>query len=73
MSVTMPHYAKTSLLGLIGYGLHSAFRTLSEASHGIRCAREAQRLSALSDLDLARMGIRRDQIFERAFAPLRRA
>jgi hypothetical protein len=68
----MPHYAQSSLLGLIGHGAHTAYKTVTEAWIGMGCAREAERLSYLSDLELARLGIKRDQIFQHAFAPLLR-
>ena len=72
MTTTLPHYAQSSLLGLIGHGAHIAYRTVTEAWIGMRCAREAERLSGLSDLELARLGVARDRIFQHAFAPLLR-
>ncbi len=41
----------------------------ASASHAARCAREAERLFALSDAELARRGMTRDQIIHRAFGP----
>lgn len=43
------------------------FRKMAESSQGYACAREAERLSALSDAELARLGISRDRIFQHAF------
>lgn len=39
-------------------------------SAGARCAREAERLSALSDAELARIGLRREDIVRHAFRRL---
>ena len=40
---------------------------LTETSVCIRCAREAERLSQLSDEKLARRGLKRNEIFDHAF------
>ena len=40
---------------------------LVESNAGMRCSRKAERLQALSDADLAKLGIRRDQIVQHAF------
>lgn len=47
--------------------LGGIFRQLAENFRGYACAREAERLSALSDAELARLGIRREGIFQHAF------
>jgi hypothetical protein len=39
-----------------------------ENSGGMRCSREAERLSQLSDAELARLGLTRDRIVQHAFA-----
>jgi hypothetical protein len=39
-----------------------------ENSGGMRCARKAERLSQLSDAELARLGLTRDRIVQHAFA-----
>lgn len=39
-------------------------------SAGMRCAREVERLSALSDAELARRGLRREDIARHAFSRL---
>lgn len=43
------------------------FRKMAENSAGYACAREAERLSAMSDAELARLGVSRDRIFQHAF------
>lgn len=43
------------------------FMALAESSHGARAAREAERLSRLSDAELARLGIPRERIVLHAF------
>lgn len=43
---------------------------MADASAGARAAREAGRLSQLSDQELARLGIARDRIVEHAFRGL---
>lgn len=56
-----------------GWGARLAERALAilEAmarnSHGARCAREAKRLFALDDAELARLGLTRDRIIAHAF------
>jgi hypothetical protein len=39
-----------------------------ESSDAMRCSREAERLSQLSDAELARLGLTRDRIVQHAFA-----
>jgi hypothetical protein len=54
-----------------GSGWRNAFRAIGEtligASTAARCAREAERLFELSDAELARLGLTRDQIVHHAF------
>jgi len=40
---------------------------LAETSQAMRCAREAERLSHLSDASLLRLGVKRDEIIQHAF------
>lgn len=42
---------------------------VAATSHAARCAREAERLLAMSDSELAKLGLRRDQIVQYAFQP----
>jgi hypothetical protein len=43
---------------------------LIETNAGMRCFRKAERLQALSDADLVKLGISRDQIIQHAFRGL---
>lgn len=45
----------------------AAYGTLVEYSRGAACMREAQRLMAMSDAELAALGLRRDTIYGHAF------
>lgn len=54
----------------IADGFRGAIDILAEASTGMACAREAERLFALSDKELALRGLTRDQIIPHAFARL---
>jgi hypothetical protein len=47
--------------------LASLLEVLAEASQGMRCAREYERLSQLSDEELARRGLKRDGLVQHAF------
>jgi hypothetical protein len=38
-------------------------------SRAVRCARAAERLLALSDADLARLGLRREEVVSHVFRP----
>jgi hypothetical protein len=51
----------------IGARFMSGVKAISNASRGARCLREAERLSRLSDDELARRGLKRDQIVQHAF------
>ena len=50
-----------------GAFLRGVARGIAETSDLARCARQAERLSALSDAELARRGIDRGQIIQHAF------
>lgn len=54
----------------IGSALASAIVFLGDNSRGARAAREAERLYAMSDAELAEIGLHRDQILYRAFGPM---
>lgn len=56
-----------SLLNAFLAGAGHVVDVLADASHGARCAREAERLFALSDAELAKRGLRRDQVITHAF------
>lgn len=51
----------------IGAGFAAVMRFLCDLSNARRCGAEVQRLMALSDADLARRGIKRDEIVTYAF------
>lgn len=76
--VTHPASASSSLLASVRTGVTAmlntvggSFSKLSEFlmvnSTGYRCLETANRLNALSDADLARRGIKRDDIVRHAF------
>ena len=50
-----------------GAFLRGVAERIAETSDLARCAHEAERLSALSDAELARRGIDREQIIQHAF------
>jgi len=56
-------------LARIGHRLAAAAEAMSNASRLARAAREAQALYRLSDTELARRGLRRDQIAHHVFGP----
>ena len=56
-----------SVSARIGAGLAAVGRFLSDLSNARRCALEAERLMALSDAQLARRGLRRDEIVSHVF------
>ena len=45
----------------------ASIEVFAEASQGMRCAREYERLSQLSDEELARRGLQRDGLIQHAF------
>ena len=51
----------------IGAGFAAVVRFLRDVSNARRFALEAERLTALSDAELARLGLRRDQIVRYVF------
>lgn len=62
-----PRAAVPSLLARAGDCLFALLMRLAEASPAARCAREADRLSTLSEAELALMGLTRDRIVPYAF------
>jgi hypothetical protein len=52
----------------LGAKLMRVFEILAATSDAARCAREAERLLAKSDEELARLGLRRDEVVRHAFA-----
>lgn len=54
-------------------GLRGLGRILAQARIGLACADEAERLSRLSDAELARRGVKRGEVIEHAFRPFLRA
>ncbi len=55
-------------LGRLGETLRSVVAAFANASTGMACAREAERLFAMSDAELARRGLTRDRVIPHAFA-----
>ncbi len=53
----------------LGESLLALIEAVGSASHAGRCAREAERLFALSDAELARRGLTRDRVIPHAFGP----
>lgn len=66
--VTTPSLAQRSLAAT-GSTLRSIFDALARNSRGARSAREAERLFAMSDEELGRLGIDRRNIIYHAFGP----
>jgi hypothetical protein len=56
-----------SILSAIGSAIGEAYVALARRSPAARCAEEAERLFALSDEELARMGLTRDRVIHHAF------
>jgi hypothetical protein len=56
-----------SLIAGIGDALVNAYVKLSRRSPAARCAEEAERLFALSDAELAKLGLTRDRVIHHAF------
>jgi len=70
MNLTLaPAAPHRPLLAGLGHTLRNAVLAFGNASNGARCMREVERLSALSDGELARRGLSRDGIVRHAFAP----
>lgn len=55
-------------LARVGDTFRAAAEVLADACAGMACAREAKRLFALSDEELARRGLARNRIIDHAFA-----
>lgn len=56
------------LLAPIADGVRRLGSVLAETSDLMRCKREAERLFAMSDADLAKRGLTRDRVINHAFA-----
>lgn len=67
IQTTPPRGAQGPVLGRIGAGFAAVMRFLCTLSNARRCAFEAERLMALSDAELKRRGLRRDEIVAYAF------
>ena len=63
------HSRSHGLLAGIGRGVARFFDRLLANSPNVHAAREAQRLWAMSDAELAAIGIPRDQILYRTLGP----
>jgi hypothetical protein len=59
--------ALARIAATIGAGFAAVMRFFRDLANAGRCAAEAQRLMALSDAELARRGLRRDEIVPYAF------
>jgi len=59
--------ARRSPLATIGVAIGDFFLRIAHRSPAARCAQEAERLFALSDADLARLGLTRDRVIQHAF------
>jgi hypothetical protein len=59
--------ASRSILARISDALTAIADTLAETGDLARCRREAERLFALSDEELARRGLSRDRVINHAF------
>jgi hypothetical protein len=70
IDTTFPTRHPTGSLATLRDRLGRVFDAVLEASPGMRCLREAERLSALPDSELARLGIARDDIVRHAFRRL---
>jgi hypothetical protein len=58
---------RRSLFAGLGDALANAYVKLCQSSPAARCAEEAERLFALSDEDLAKLGLTRDRVIYHAF------
>jgi len=67
IQTTLPRDAGRAFLGRIGAGLAAVMRFLCDLSNARRCAFEAERLMALPDAELKRLGLKRDEIVSYAF------
>lgn len=60
--------ARRSVFDRLSAALSRFLATAADTSEAMRCAREAERLFALSDDELARRGLTRDAVISHAFA-----
>ena len=60
-------HAGSAVLAAIGTGFVAVARFFCVLSKAHRCAQELERLTALSDADLARRGLKRDEIVSYVF------
>lgn len=60
--------AAFSAFGRIRSGFAQVATAMAEKSQAMRCVREAERLSRLSNTELFRLGVRRDDIVRYAFS-----
>ena len=65
-----PRFSTRRLLVRAAATARAIGEALVQTNAGMRCSRKAERLQALSDADLAKLGIRRDQIVQHAFRGL---
>jgi len=64
---TPPRDTGRAVLDRIGAGFTAVMRFLCDLSNARRCAAEVERLMALPDTELARLGVKRDEIVSYAF------
>lgn len=57
-----------SITGTIFNWAGQVYDVLCKTGHAAQCAREAERLLALSDQELAKRGLQRDEVIRHAFA-----
>ena len=67
IQTTPPRDAGTAILARIRAAFAAVMRFLGDLSNARRCAAQAERLMALSDSELARLGLKRDEIVAYAF------
>jgi hypothetical protein len=69
MTSTTTNIARSGdLFDKIANAFHTTVAVMANASVGMACSREAERLARLSDEDLAKLGLTRDRIIQHAFA-----
>jgi hypothetical protein len=62
-----PRSGAARWLARLGDRLGEAMDAVASASDAMRCKREAERLLALSDAELATLGLTRDRVVQHAF------
>ena len=67
LQTSSPRGVGRTILAVLKMGFAAVMRFLCDLSEARRCALELQRLTALSDAELARRGIRRDEIVSYVF------